>query len=120
MRAQNAEFERKKAIALTILVEKSIFKNARWPWQLKALWALGLKKRPPLFASFISNAVFFGVQWGGVYGFFMWFTIWKSQGIPFERAVGLCALGGLFFGCAMAGLSYFQARKKQLPSWESL
>lgn len=114
------EFERKKSAALLVLVEKGIFKKSCWPWQLRALWALGLKNKPPLFASFFSNAILLGVQWGVMYGIFMWFLLWKSQGVPIEKAVGLSALGGLLFGLSMAGVFYFQARKKQFPRWESL
>ena len=74
----------------------------------------------PLFASFLSNAILLGVQWGVMYGIFMWFLVWKSQGVLIEKAVVLSSLGGLLFGFSMAVVCYFQARKKQLPSWESL
>ncbi|WP_348945791.1 DUF6404 family protein [Chitinibacter sp. FCG-7] len=118
--ARDEEFERKKTAALAVLMKEGVFKKARWPWQLNFLWALGFKIKPPLFGSFIPNAISLGLQWGLMFGVLSWIFLFNPNNTSLEMFVGLTALGALFFGLAMAGVFYLQARIQQLPSWESL
>jgi hypothetical protein len=117
--AQDVDFERKKAAALAAFQAKTTETEwqylEQWPWLLKAQWALGLKTKPMYFNSlfgetlqgcfrsgFLIIAAFFaslrGATWSSI-GFILMFV----------------CLSLLYAVCIRSF-----ARKKQLPSWESL
>ncbi|WP_373976063.1 DUF6404 family protein [Chitinibacter sp. SCUT-21] len=117
--AQDVEFDRKKAAALAAFQAKTAETEwqylEQWPWLLRAQWALGLRTKPMYFNSLCGEALQgcfrFGVLLLAAFFSAMRGATWSSIGFL------------LFFVCfcfiyALCIRAY--ARKKQLPSWESL
>lgn len=118
--AIDLEFERKKIAALAVFQAKTSETDWRylvqWPWFLRMQWALGLKTKPKYFNTLMGETI------QGLYscGALLPLVIvgWTS-GISFQKVIGFSVLFLTLSALQALAIRSF-ARKKQLPSWESL
>ncbi|CAI1706738.1 Uncharacterised protein [Serratia fonticola] len=113
-------FDEKKERALALMAEKKMWRSNYAPPLLRLLWKFGVQIPPPPFMSFWLNVLCFGVFFGSVWGLFMWFTIWNSEGYSAIMALQTSLFAGGLFGLMMALYHYWRKRVNKLPNWDSL
>ncbi len=114
------DFEVRKVKALELLAASGIRKSNYLPPATALLWRLGVKVRPPHFASFAGTALVCGLYFGLAWGLFMWLVVWSSQGLSVAAAFSSGVLAGTFFGFSMAAYYAYARKKHPLPPWEKL
>ncbi|WP_337264189.1 MULTISPECIES: DUF6404 family protein [unclassified Serratia (in: enterobacteria)] len=113
-------FDEKKRRALALMEEKKMWRSSCAPLLTRLLWKLGINVPPPPFAPFWLNVLCFGGFFGSLWGTFMWFTLWKSEGCGALMALQTSCFAGLFFGLWMALYYYWLRKVKKLPGWGNL
>ncbi len=86
---------------------------------VRGLRALGLKPRPPHYASFGTNVMLHGIIFTFVWGVLMWVFVWGDR-VPPEYAAVAALLAGILFGVVIAFLYRATAERGDLPRWEDL
>lgn len=81
----------------------------------RAAEKLGLKVAPSVFWSYWTMSLIISLQFGVVWGGFMYLTIWWDQ--PGKMVVLLSALAGATFGFTIGLLQKRNQKKLGLPSW---
>ncbi|MHA7845708.1 DUF6404 family protein [Serratia sp. D1N4] len=113
-------FDEKKERALALMEERKMRRSSCAPLLTRLLWKCGINVPPPPFAPFWLNVLCFGGWFGSLWGTFMWFSTWKSEGYSLLMVLRTSCTAMLFFGVCMA-LHYYWLRKvKKLPDWNSL
>ncbi len=114
------EFEIKQRAALEELANTGIWTINYMPPIYKVFSKIGLKIRPPHYASFIHTCLFSALWFGLAWGLLMWFFLWSGQSMPAWVAVSASIIGGTLFGLGMA-LYYRRSRlKHNLTPWHEL
>ncbi|WP_027328413.1 DUF6404 family protein [Marinimicrobium agarilyticum] len=114
------DFEAKREVALKELSESGVQKANFRPPVLVLAWKLGLKLRPPHYNTFWANTLFNGCWFCVLWGFAMWFLIWRNQGMPVLGALLAALFAGFLFGSMMAVYYRWSARKCRLTPWEEI
>jgi Na+/H+-dicarboxylate symporter len=90
------------------------------PPVFRALWRIGFDIPPPHFVPFWKVTLFAAVLFGGVWGAFMWLTVWSRQGLSIMAAFCTTATLGICLGLITA-LCYAHGRRTyRLPAWSSI
>jgi hypothetical protein len=85
------------------------------PPMFRALRAMGLRIRPPLYLGFFSLTLLMGIYFGPIWGLLMWLFWWR----PAPQILAIVSLtAGAFFGLSMATYYRWKAKHLNLPSWE--
>ena len=113
-------FEEKKKKAIALMEEKKMWRSNYAPPLLRLFWKLGGKMPPPPFAPFWLNMLFFAVWFGPLWGVFMWFSTWQSEGYSASGALFASATAGVLFGFFMALFHSWRKRANKLPDWDRL
>jgi hypothetical protein len=108
--------DEKVAHLLQELSQRGVSRYTIAPPMYRLLWRLGIKVKPPLFASFWSLVVIAGVGYGLLLGIFMWFFVWQSRSV--SALVGTVAVAAVLFGLFMSLYYRWRARRLGLPRWE--
>ncbi len=117
----NQSFEARRARAVRLLAEKGVprWKNA--PAIYRLVWSCGIRLRPPHFASWEANFVFFGGILGVVTAVSSWLIITVVEG---KHAVLRAAVSGIAFaviyGFGKAARHKREAEDFGLPPWDEL
>lgn len=75
---------------------------------------------PPPFAPFWRNMLFFAAWFGCLWGVFMWFSTWQSEGYSALDALFASVTAGGLFGFLMALFHAWRKRANKLPDWDRL
>ena len=113
-------FQDKLEVAQKELNEADIWKSNHNPPISVLLRKLGFNIRPFHYCSFKSNFLTASVWFGGVWGLFMWFTSWQSNGMTIQAALISSFFAGIFFGLFMALYYKRSAKKNNLSDWQTL
>ena len=113
-------FEEKKKKAIALMEEKKMWRSNYAPPLLRLFWKLGGKMPPPPFAPFWRNMLFFAAWFGCLWGVFMWFSTWQSEGYSAAGALFASATAGVLFGFFMALFHAWRTRANKLPDWDRL
>lgn len=113
-------FNEKKERALALMAEKKMWRSNYAPPISRLLWKCGVQIPPPPFASFWLNVLCFGGSMCPLWGLFMWFIIWSSEGYSVLTALQSSLQAGAMFGLFMALFHYWRKRVNKLPDWNSL
>jgi hypothetical protein len=111
------EYEQKISKWLEYANTKGISSAVARPPIDRMISTLGLQAPPMLFWKFPSVAIVMGVQFGVLWGIFMYLTVWMERPV-FTTAVASVAVG-ISFGLCMATLQTWQKRKWKLPPWDT-
>jgi fatty acid desaturase len=117
---KNMSFEQKKARAIAIMESKNMWKSNYAPPLIRGLWKLGLKIPPLPFAPFWQTILIMGIFFGPVFGFFMWFSLWKHQSMSLSMAIRTSLMAGVLFGVLMAAFHWWLKKRNKLPDWNEL
>jgi hypothetical protein len=66
------------------------------PPLLRLFWKAGGKMPPPPFAPFWRNMLFFAAWFGPLWGVFMWFSTWQSEGYSASGALFASVTAGAY------------------------
>lgn len=113
-------FEKRKEAAMRELNASGIWKSNSMPPALIIPWRLGIKAKPPHYASFLKNALLMGLSFAALWAILMWFVQWRALGFSVSRTLVTALLAGALFGVVMAAYYKFSARKHRLSNWEDL
>jgi ABC-type branched-subunit amino acid transport system permease subunit len=108
--------DEKVAHLLQDLGQKGVGRYTIAPLLYRLLWRLGIKVRPPLFASFWSLVVITGLGYGLLLFVLMWPFVRQTE--PVSAVVGTAALAAVLFGLFMAVYYRARAQKLGLQRWE--
>jgi hypothetical protein len=108
--------DEKVAHLLGDLGQKGVGRFTIAPPMYRLFWRLGIKVRPPLFASFWSLVAITGLGYGILLFVFMWPFVWQTE--PVSAVVGTAALAAVLFGLFMGVYYRVRAQKLGLPRWE--
>jgi hypothetical protein len=100
--------------------EKKMWRSNYAPPLLRLFWKAGGKMPPPPFAPFWLNMLFFAVWFGPLWGVFMWFSTWQSEGYSASGVLFASATAGVLFGFFMALFHAWRKRANKLPDWDRL
>lgn len=114
------DFEQRFNLAIQELQDAGMSKFNANPPLSRLLRGLGLKFRPPFYATFWSNVIILGLWFGLSWGAVMYLLFWRSQDMPIWIAVFGGLFAGAFFGLAMAVHFRRRARKLGLSAWHDL
>lgn len=113
-------FETRRAKALELLQSTGMSRSNYEPPLLRALWKIGINVPPPHFVPFWKVTLFTTLWFGGVWGGFMWLTVWLRQGMAISAALGIAGATGICFGMFMSFYFAYGRRKHRLPAWSSI
>ncbi|OVF85786.1 hypothetical protein B5L83_07825 [Klebsiella pneumoniae] len=87
---------------------------------IRLLWRLGINIPPLPFAPFWQV---FGVMAGSFsvgYGLWMYWMVWRAQGMPPLFACKISLIAGVLFGLTMALFHLWRRKVNKLPDWKDL
>lgn len=114
-------FDEHYEIALQELAGSDILKGNYVPPLHKLLRRMGLKVKPPHYASMPANMLTTGIPFGILWAGLMWLFVWEDQvGMSLSIALWAGFFAGMLFGVAMAIYYRASARKHNLSSWVQL
>ena len=108
--------DEKVARLLQDLGQRGIGRYTIAPPMYRLLWRLGIKLKPPHFASFWSLAAITGVGYGVLLALMMLALLWRST--PVSGVIGTAALAAILFGLFMAAYYRTRAHQLGLARWE--
>jgi hypothetical protein len=112
-------FKTKLDIALRLMDTKGI-RRVRYIIPLyRLLWFLNVPIRPPQFAGFAFNAIFFTLYFCAICALSGWFATWMGQRIPIAIVFGIVASAPIY-GVLLAAYYRSVARRYKLPAWAEL
>jgi hypothetical protein len=114
-----SDYETQYAAAIRAADAAGFRRSASETPLVRALRALGLKPRPPHYASFGVNVMMHGVVFTFFWGLLMWAFVWGGRVPPAYAAVAALA-AGILFGVVVAFLYRATAERSDLPRWEDL
>ncbi len=108
-------------LAMTELEASQILPGNYAPPLHKLLRRLGMRLRPPHYASMPINMLTTGIPFGMLWAGLMWLFVWEDQvGMTVSIALWAGFFAGLLFGVGMAIYYRAAARKHELSSWTAL
>ena len=113
----HADFEARKATALSLLESRGVKQSSGQPLLFRFAWWLGFELPPPHYASFALVAIINGAYFFSVWGIAMWISIWSKEPSGWFVYLTTSVLGGAIFGVATALGFRSERRKLNLPSW---
>ncbi|ALB63166.1 hypothetical protein AFK62_11905 [Cronobacter condimenti 1330] len=113
-------FERKKAHALALMKSKNLWLSNYVPPLVHGLWKLGINIPPLPFAPVWQVIIIMGLDFGIIWGIFMWFCDWRSHGVQPSEAFVRSLMYGVFSGVASAAFHRWRKRVHNLPDWKDL
>jgi hypothetical protein len=112
------------ARVLEALKDVDVTPSTKAPLLQRLAWRKGIMIPPPILASFWFNVLFlgiyFGVMWGLAMALFYVFIMPSSPRMVLAILPVVALLAGALFGLFMAIYARVQARRYDLPSWQSL
>ncbi|MGL4320242.1 MAG: DUF6404 family protein [Paracoccaceae bacterium] len=114
------DFERRFEAAKAEMAAAGLKPSTAIPPLTRLFRAVGIMTRPPLYQSFATTALQYGLFFGAFWGLFMYLLIWRNQGMPFIGALFAATVAGVLFGLMMAAVVAWQARKHKLTDWNKL
>ncbi len=114
------DFQKRKEAAFKVLRESGISSANFNPPMRRLLERLGLKSKPPHFASFLEVSSLYSIYFGVVWGLTMWLLVWRATPASPRLFIAISAGAGICFGLSMAAYYAYGRRKYKLPSWDSL
>ncbi|ROH68734.1 hypothetical protein BL123_00017000 [Klebsiella pneumoniae] len=114
------DFEARKQKALAIMSSRKMWKSNYAPLLIRLLWRLGINIPPLPFAPFWQV---FGVMAGSFsvgYGLWMYWMVWRAQGMPPLFACKISLIAGVLFGLTMALFHLWRRKVNKLPDWKDL
>ena len=114
------DFEARKQKALAIMSSRKMWKSNYAPLLIRLLWRLGINIPPLPFAPLWQV---FGVMTGSFsvgYGLWMYWMVWRAQGMPPLFACKISLIAGVLFGLTMALFHLWRRKMNKLPDWKDL
>jgi hypothetical protein len=112
-------YEARYRAALRAIDAAGLSRTTAEPPHIRLLRGLGLKPRPPHFASFSANFMGHALPFTLIWGVIMWLLVWGGRVPPAAAAVA-ALLAGIAFGFAVAFLYRGTAERSRLPRWDDL
>ncbi len=117
----NQYFEARRAQAVRLLAEKDV---PRWrvvPAFYRFVWSLGVRLRPPHFASWEANFALFGVAPGGLLAVVSWLAMTAvGREMALIQSAGAGAVFAVVSGFSAAARHKREAEDHDLPRWGDL
>ncbi|MDD1793754.1 DUF6404 family protein [Enterovibrio makurazakiensis] len=114
------DFEQHLDRAHQVLLKKGFSGAAINPIIYRLARKVGIKLPPPQFAHFGANILAGTLWFGTLWGVIMWFMQWQTLGVSLSYAVNASLITGMFFGLLMSIWYRISAKRKSVPSWQSL
>lgn len=114
------DFEARKQKTLAIMASRKMWKSNYAPLLIRLLWQLGIKIPPLPFAPLWQVL---GVMTGSFsvgYGLWMYWMVWRAQGMPHLFACKISLIAGVLFGLTMALFHLWRRKVNKLPDWKDL
>ena len=117
----NRYFEARRAQAVRLLAEKGV---PRWrvvPAFYRFVWSLGIRLRPPHFASWEANFALFGVIPGGLLAVVSWVTMTAvGREMALVQSLAAGTVVAVMNGFSAAARHKREAEDHALPRWDEL
>lgn len=113
-------FEEKLNLAHQELEAAGIKKSRFNPPLIRFLRKAGLKIPPLHYWGFWVHFLEQSLVFGGMWGTFMWFFIWRPEDLPSSVAAITSLSCGILFGLFMASYYRISFKKYHLSRWEDL
>ncbi|HBR6924824.1 TPA: hypothetical protein MEF31_005389 [Klebsiella pneumoniae] len=114
------DFEARKQKALAIMASRKMWKSNYAPLLIRLLWRLGINIPPLPFAPFWQVFVVMTGYFSPGYGLWMYWTVWRAQGMPLLFACEISLIAGVLFGLTMALFHLWRRKVNKLPDWKDL
>ena len=112
------DFEARKQKALAIMASRKMWKSNYAPLLIRLLWRLGINIPPLPFAPFWQVFVVMTGYFSLGYGLWMYWTVWRAQGMPLLFACEISLIAGVLFGLTMALFHLWRRKVNKLPDWK--
>ena|ERR1700721_565346 len=109
--------ERKIELFIEDMAAHGVNRYYSYPPVFRLFEKFGFYLRPPLFRSFVENALMMGIPFGFIFGILM-YLLNTSKGGETLVELMVSALAGIIFGLLTAANYARKARSLQLPSWD--
>ena len=114
------DFEARKQKALAIMASRKMWKSNYAPLLIRLLWRLGINIPPLPFAPLWQVFVVLTGDFSLGYGLWMYWTVWRAQGMPLLFACEVSLIAGVLFGLTMALFHLWRRKVNKLPDWKDL
>ncbi len=114
-----SDYQRRYDAALAEATRAGLGRRIVEPLHFRLLRRLGLRVRPPHYASFPANMMGHGFVFALVWGVLMWLLIWQGR-VPAPYAAVAALFAGIVFGLVVAFLYRGTAQRHDLSRWEDL